>query len=90
MNRRISDKRAKTRIARKIGKMRIEIGFIVEAEPRTKVKLTKLLPIESPSAREYSFFLKAASAVESSGSEVPRATKVEPMKLSERFADFAK
>lgn len=68
----------------KIGKTRIEIGFIVAAEPRTKVRLTRLLPMESPRAREYSFFLRAAIVVESSGREVPTATKVEPIKLSER------
>lgn len=90
MKRITSEKMAKIRVITNIGRTREEIGLIVAAEPKTRVKLTRLLPIASPIAREYSFFLKAAMAVESSGREVPIATKVEPIKLLEKPAVSAR
>ena len=67
-----------------------EIGLIAAATPKIKRMLNTLDPTTFPTAISSSFFLAAASDVASSGSEVPHATMVSPIRVSDTPKNPAK
>mgnify|MGYP000359588282 CR=1 FL=1 len=61
----------------------LRMDFIPEAIPRANSMFMMLLPITLPTDMPYFFFIVAVIVVASSGSEVPTATMVKPIKSAE-------
>ena len=59
------------------------IGWIIELKPRTKRRLKILEPTTFPIARSLCFLITARTEVTNSGRDVPRATIVRAINLSE-------